>query len=201
MPEDDNELEDGGSGLVPTPTFGAPTPPEAEAQEQEDEWVSLREASIRLGVSISWLRKEYREKGLPTRDIPGPRGPQKAVPLRLVAARAARFTGANPPPPVSREPLEPLEPPARPPGPSPTGGYGAVVPVPPAESSSGGRIGELSALFDRLAETERRADVLDRLAEAERRAARAEAAVEQLLQRVAQLEDQLSRARKRKKRS
>ncbi len=178
-----------------------PWPDGGEREELEDEWVSLREASVRLGVSISWLRKEYREKGLPTREIPGPRGPQKAVPLRLAAARAARFTGVDPPPPVSRQPAEQLEGPGAPPAPASGRPYGAgLVPL-PADLAASARFGELSTLFTRLAETERRADLLDRLAEAERRAARAEAAAEQLRERVTQLEEQLSRARKRKKRT
>lgn len=57
----------------------------------EPEWVTLKEASARTGVSISWLRKQYRQNGLPTRDTVGPRGRQKAVPLEEVVARAAVF--------------------------------------------------------------------------------------------------------------
>jgi len=60
-------------------------------------WVSLKEASARAGVSISWLRKQYRHNGLATRDIVGPRGRQIAVPLEEVVARAAVFS-ANPAP-------------------------------------------------------------------------------------------------------
>jgi hypothetical protein len=55
-------------------------------------WVSLREASERAHVSVSWLRKQYREHGLPTIETVGPRGAQKAVPLEEVVARAAAFT-------------------------------------------------------------------------------------------------------------
>lgn len=58
-------------------------------------WVSLKQASAQAGVSISWLRKQYRHNGLPTRDTVGPRGLQKAVPLRDVITRAAVFTSGS----------------------------------------------------------------------------------------------------------
>ena len=68
-------------------------------------WVTLNEAAARAGVSVSWLRKQYRRHGLPTIDVAGSRGLQKAVPLEEVMARAAPFT-------------TPPEPPGEPPGPS-----------------------------------------------------------------------------------
>ena len=64
--------------------------------DNQEEWLSLKEASARAGVSISWLRKQYRQNGLPTRETMGPRGKQKSVPLDEVVARAAVF-GASPP--------------------------------------------------------------------------------------------------------
>ncbi|MGH9278657.1 MAG: hypothetical protein ACRD12_11215 [Acidimicrobiales bacterium] len=54
-------------------------------------WVTLNEASARAGVSVSWLRKQYRRHGLPTIEVAGSRGPQKAVPLEEVLIRAASF--------------------------------------------------------------------------------------------------------------
>src|SRR5436853_2166717 len=64
--------------------------------DSDAEWVSLKEASAQAGVSISWLRKQYRHNGLPTRDIVGPRGRQIAVPLDEVTARAAVFSRSAP---------------------------------------------------------------------------------------------------------
>ncbi len=66
----------------------------AEATAEDGNWVSLKDASARAGVSISWLRKQYRSNGLPTRDTVGPRGMQKAVPLDEVRRRAAVFAPA-----------------------------------------------------------------------------------------------------------
>lgn len=69
--------------------------------------MSLRDASAQAGVSVSWLRKQYREHSLPTRETAGPRGRQKAVPLEEVLARAAVFTtppAAMPPPTPSPAP-------------------------------------------------------------------------------------------------
>ena len=68
-------------------------------------WVTLNEAATRAGVSISWLRKQYRRHGLPTIEVAGSRGPQKAVPLEEVLVRAASFThpaGAVELPPAPR---------------------------------------------------------------------------------------------------
>ena len=56
-------------------------------------WVTLNEAAARAGVSVSWLRKQYRRNGLPTIEVAGSRGLQKAVPLEEVVARAAAFAG------------------------------------------------------------------------------------------------------------
>jgi hypothetical protein len=97
-------------------------------------WVSLKDASLRAGVSISWLRKQYRHNGLPTRETVGPRGLQKAVPLDEVLARAAVFA-------------ETLVPGTAPPA-------GAVVlPLPPQPTTP-----DLTAvLLDRLFEAQSRA--------------------------------------------
>src|SRR5436190_15014258 len=78
--------------------------------EEEATWVTLNEAAGRAGVSVSWLRKQYRRNGLPTIDVAGSRGLQKAVPLEEVMARAAALTarpGAMPQPepsPPARRP-------------------------------------------------------------------------------------------------
>ena len=82
-----------------------------ELTDQADaNWVTLKEASARAGVSISWLRKQYRHNGLPTRDIVGSRGLQKSVPLTEVLARAAVFTTNGPGPPPTGPPPEPAHP-------------------------------------------------------------------------------------------
>lgn len=99
-------------------------------------WVSLKDASVRAGVSISWLRKQYRNHGLPTRDTVGPRGLQKAVPLDEVRARAAVFIAS--PELVAQDP----------PGPSPH----AVLPVLPQAPPD-----LTSLLLDRLFEAQSRA--------------------------------------------
>lgn len=59
-------------------------------------WVTLNEAAARAGVSVSWLRKQYRRHGLPTIEVAGSRGLQKAVPLEEVLARAASFAALPP---------------------------------------------------------------------------------------------------------
>lgn len=75
-------------------------------------WVTLNEAAARAGVSISWLRKQYRRNGLPTIDVSGSRGPQKAVPLEEVMARAAAFTTPPAAPRLSTPAADPTPSPA-----------------------------------------------------------------------------------------
>ncbi len=118
---------------------------------QDSEWVSLKDASTRAGVSISWLRKQYRNNGLPTRETVGPRGRQKAVPLDEVKARASIFTTSPPP-------SAPFPAPA-PPAAATVGPVPHPAPAPP----------ELTAVL------------LDRLFEAQSRAAQAEAEAAYLL--------------------
>ena len=122
---------------------------------EDGNWVSLKDASARAGVSISWLRKQYRNNGLPTRDTVGPRGLQKAVPLDEVVARAAVFTSAASP-----------------------DGDGAKEVVPPAPPAGQGDLSHDVASPDLMRE------LLDRLFEAQARAARAEAEAAYLLLRL-----------------
>lgn len=96
-------------------------------QDDGATWVSLKEASARAGVSVSWLRKQYREHGLPTIETVGPRGAQKAVPLEEVVARAAAFTTSGP------------------------------SHLSPAGDGAGGVEAAMVSLLDRLADVERRA--------------------------------------------
>lgn len=128
----------------------------------QTEWVSLKEASARAGVSISWLRKQYREHGLPTRDTTGPRGLQKAVPIDEVMARAAVFAPSAPPA-SGPEPV------------SPTGPTPVSAPV---------TLADLAALVERLTRHEHECPLLERLIEVEARAARAEAEAAYLLLRL-----------------
>ncbi|CAO5177120.1 DNA binding domain protein, excisionase family [Frankia sp. AiPs1] len=58
------------------------------AQLEDSDWVTLEEASARTGVSRAALRTWYRDDLIPSRLIDGPHGPQRLVPLAMVAARA-----------------------------------------------------------------------------------------------------------------
>jgi transposase len=51
-------------------------------------WVTLERASADTGVSRPALRTWYRTGEIPSRLVDGPHGPQRLVPLALVAARA-----------------------------------------------------------------------------------------------------------------
>jgi len=51
-------------------------------------WVTLDRASADTGVSRAALRTWYRGGEIPSRLVDGPHGPQRLVPLALVAARA-----------------------------------------------------------------------------------------------------------------
>lgn len=66
--------------------------------EPDTGWVTLAEASTAAGMSISGLRKWYRDGHLETREGPGPTGPRKLVRLEEVLARAGRHA------PPAREP-------------------------------------------------------------------------------------------------
>jgi transposase len=52
------------------------------------DWVTLEKAAAETGVSRAALRTWYRTGQLPSRLVDGPHGPQRLVPLALVAERA-----------------------------------------------------------------------------------------------------------------
>lgn len=58
------------------------------AQLEGSEWVTLDRAAERTGVSRAALRNWYRSEQIPSRIIDGPHGPQRLVPISVVAARA-----------------------------------------------------------------------------------------------------------------
>ena len=59
------------------------------AQLAGSEWVTLERAAAGTGVSRAALRSWYRTGQIPSRLVDGPHGPQRLVPLGMVAARAA----------------------------------------------------------------------------------------------------------------
>ncbi len=61
---------------------------ELAAQLEGSDWVTLQEASSSTGVSRAALRTWYRADLIPSRLVDGPHGPQRLVPLAMVAARA-----------------------------------------------------------------------------------------------------------------
>lgn len=61
---------------------------ELAAQLEGSEWVTLDRASSQTGVSRAALRSWYRSGQIPSRLADGPYGPQRLVPLAVVAARA-----------------------------------------------------------------------------------------------------------------
>ena len=133
----------------------------------EPTWLSLRDASERAGVSVSWLRKQYREHGLATRDTVGPRGLQKSVPLEEVVARAAVFTASRVPPdgdgPAPEAPTKP-------------------GPATPAVASVA--LADVLLAVETLARAQHDTSLLDRLIAAEARAAQAEAESAYLMLRL-----------------
>ncbi len=58
------------------------------AQLEGSEWVTLERAAADTGASRAALRTWYRSGQIPSRLVDGPHGPQRLVPLDLVAARA-----------------------------------------------------------------------------------------------------------------
>ena len=58
------------------------------AQLEGSDWVTLERATADTGVSRAALRSWYRTGQIPSRLVGGPHGPQRLVPLALVAARA-----------------------------------------------------------------------------------------------------------------
>jgi len=61
---------------------------ELKAQLEGSDWVTLERAAGETGVSRAALRTWYRTGQIPSRLVDGPHGPQRLVPLALVAARA-----------------------------------------------------------------------------------------------------------------
>ena len=58
------------------------------AQLEGSDWVTLERAANQTGASRAVLRSWYRTGQIPSRLVDGPHGPQRLVPLALVAARA-----------------------------------------------------------------------------------------------------------------
>ena len=61
---------------------------ELTAQLEGSDWVPLERATAETGASRAALRSWYRTGQIPSRLVGGPHGPQRLVPLALVAARA-----------------------------------------------------------------------------------------------------------------
>src|SRR5579863_2853987 len=61
---------------------------ELNAQLKVSDWVTLERAAADTGVSRAALRNWYRTGQVPSRLADGPHGPQRLVPLAMVAARA-----------------------------------------------------------------------------------------------------------------
>ncbi len=61
---------------------------ELSAQLAGSDWVTLNRAAADTGASRAALRTWYRTGQIPSRLVDGPHGPQRLVPLALVAARA-----------------------------------------------------------------------------------------------------------------
>jgi transposase len=58
------------------------------AQLEGSDWVTLEKAAADTGVSRAALRTWYRSGQIPSRLVDGPHGPQRLVPLAMVAERA-----------------------------------------------------------------------------------------------------------------
>jgi transposase len=61
---------------------------ELNAQLDGSDWVTLEHAAADTGVSRAALRNWYRTGQIPSQLADGPHGPQRLVPLTVVAARA-----------------------------------------------------------------------------------------------------------------
>jgi transposase len=61
---------------------------ELNARLAGSDWVTLERAAAETGASRAALRSWYRTGQIPSRLVDGPHGPQRLVPLALVAARA-----------------------------------------------------------------------------------------------------------------
>ena len=58
------------------------------AQLEGSDWVTLEKAAAETGASRAALRTWYRTGQVPSRLVDGPHGPQRLVPLAMVAERA-----------------------------------------------------------------------------------------------------------------
>jgi transposase len=61
---------------------------ELAAQLEGSDWVTLERAAAETGASRAALRTWYRSGQIPSRLVDGPHGPQRLVPLAMVAGRA-----------------------------------------------------------------------------------------------------------------
>jgi hypothetical protein len=61
---------------------------ELAARLEGSDWVTLDRAAADTGASRAALRNWYRTGQIPSRLVDGPHGPQRLVPLAVVAARA-----------------------------------------------------------------------------------------------------------------
>jgi transposase len=61
---------------------------ELSEQLEASDWVTLERAAASTGASRAALRSWYRTGQIPSRLVDGPHGPQRLVPLAMVAARA-----------------------------------------------------------------------------------------------------------------
>jgi transposase len=61
---------------------------ELNAHLEGSDWVTLEKAAAETGVSRAALRTWYRTGQIPSRLVDGPHGPQRLVPLAMVAERA-----------------------------------------------------------------------------------------------------------------
>jgi transposase len=61
---------------------------ELNAHLEGSDWVTLEKAAAETGASRAALRTWYRTGQIPSRLVDGPHGPQRLVPLALVAERA-----------------------------------------------------------------------------------------------------------------
>jgi len=61
---------------------------ELSEQLEASDWVTLERAAASTGASRAALRSWYRTGQVPSRLVDGPHGPQRLVPLAMVAARA-----------------------------------------------------------------------------------------------------------------
>jgi transposase len=61
---------------------------ELSARLEGSDWVTLDRAVAETGVSRAALRNWYRTGQIPSRLVDGPHGPQRLVPLAVIAARA-----------------------------------------------------------------------------------------------------------------